>query len=95
MRRRAVRSPAIAAIAAVAAILATAAGCATPRPYRPLSTVFADAHIHDELEPSGVSHVVKRGETLYRIARTYAIDVADLMETNGIADPRDLSVGQE
>jgi murein DD-endopeptidase MepM/ murein hydrolase activator NlpD len=39
--------------------------------------------------------VVKRGETLYRIARTYSIDVADLMETNGIADPRDLSVGQE
>jgi murein DD-endopeptidase MepM/ murein hydrolase activator NlpD len=70
-------------------------GCAAPRPYRPLSTVFADARIHDELELSGVTHVVKRGETLYRIARTYGIDVADLMETNGIADPRDLSVGQE
>jgi murein DD-endopeptidase MepM/ murein hydrolase activator NlpD len=38
---------------------------------------------------------VKRGETLYRIARTYAIALADLMETNGIDDPRELSVGQE
>jgi murein DD-endopeptidase MepM/ murein hydrolase activator NlpD len=82
-------------LATVGALLAGLAGCAAKRPYRPLSTVFADAHIHDELDLSGVTHVVKRGETLYRIARTYGIDVADLMETNGIADPRDLSVGQE
>lgn len=80
---------------AVGAGLAAAGGCATHKPYRPLSTVFADAYIHDELELSGVTHVVKRGETLYRIARTYGIDVADLMESNGIADPRDLAVGQE
>jgi murein DD-endopeptidase MepM/ murein hydrolase activator NlpD len=82
-------------VAVVGALLAGAAGCAAPRPYRPLTTIFADAHIHDELELSGVTHVVARGETLYRIARTYAIDLADLMETNGIADPRDLTVGQE
>jgi murein DD-endopeptidase MepM/ murein hydrolase activator NlpD len=82
-------------LAAIAVALASVAGCPRPRPYRPLSVVFADAHIHDELELSGVAHVVKRGETLYRIARTYSIDVADLMETNGISDPRDLSVGQE
>lgn len=81
--------------AAIAALLAGLAGCPAKRPYRPLSTVFADAEIHDELELSGVSHVVKRGETLYRIARTYGIALADLLETNGIADPRDLSVGQE
>jgi lipoprotein NlpD len=82
-------------LALAAAVAWMASGCAAPRAYRPLSTVFADARIHDELELSGVTHVVKRGETLYRIARTYGIDVADLMETNGIADPRDLSVGQE
>ncbi|HSN13298.1 MAG TPA: M23 family metallopeptidase [Anaeromyxobacteraceae bacterium] len=92
MNLRAVRLP---GLAVAAAILSAGAGCAAPRPYRPLSTVFADAHIHDELELSGVSHAVKRGETLYRIARTYGIDVADLMETNGIADPRDLTIGQE
>jgi len=81
--------------ALLAAALASLAACGASRPYRPLTTVFADAHIHDELELSGVAHVVRRGETLYRIARTYGIDVADLMETNGIADPRDLTVGQE
>ncbi|HSM92189.1 MAG TPA: M23 family metallopeptidase, partial [Anaeromyxobacteraceae bacterium] len=91
MTRRAAR----AAGGLAAALLAGAAGCAAPRPYRPLTTVFADAHIHDELELSGVAHVVKRGETLYRVARTYGIDLADLMETNGIADPRDLTIGQE
>jgi murein DD-endopeptidase MepM/ murein hydrolase activator NlpD len=82
-------------LAALGALLAGLSGCAAPRPYRPLSTVFADAHIHDELDLSGVTHVVRRGETLYRIARTYGIDLADLMETNGIADPRELTVGQE
>jgi murein DD-endopeptidase MepM/ murein hydrolase activator NlpD len=80
---------------AIGAGLAAGGGCATHKPYRPLSAVFADAYIHDELELSGVTHVVKRGETLYRIARTYGIEVADLMESNGIADPRDLAVGQE
>jgi lipoprotein NlpD len=89
------RAPRAVALAAFAVVVASLGGCAPRRPYRPLSTVFADAHIHDELELSGVTHVVKRGETLYRIARAYSIDVADLMETNGIADPRDLSVGQE
>ena len=44
---------------------------------------------HDEPALAGVVHVVRRGETVYRIARAYGIDPADLMETNGIADPRD------
>lgn len=80
--------------AAVLALLA-AAGCPATRPYRPLPVIFSDARIHDELELSGVTHVVKRGETLYRIARTYGIALPDLMETNGIDDPAQLAVGQE
>jgi murein DD-endopeptidase MepM/ murein hydrolase activator NlpD len=39
--------------------------------------------------------VVKRGETVYRIARTYGIDPADLMETNGVDDPRNVAIGAE
>jgi murein DD-endopeptidase MepM/ murein hydrolase activator NlpD len=50
---------------------------------------------HDEPALAGVVHVVARGDTLYRIARAYGIDPADLMETNGIADPRALAVGTE
>jgi murein DD-endopeptidase MepM/ murein hydrolase activator NlpD len=38
---------------------------------------------------------VKRGETLYRIARTYGIDARDLMEVNDVADPRSLMPGAE
>lgn len=89
MIRRAARA------AALAALLAGAAGCPSTRPYRPLPVILGDAGIHDELELSGATHVVRRGETLYRIARTYGIAVADLMETNGILDPRELAVGQE
>jgi murein DD-endopeptidase MepM/ murein hydrolase activator NlpD len=43
----------------------------------------------------GVVHVVARGETIYRIARTYGMDPADLMETNGIVDPTVVAVGTE
>jgi murein DD-endopeptidase MepM/ murein hydrolase activator NlpD len=50
---------------------------------------------HDEPALEGIVHVVKRGETIYRIARAYAIDPADLMETNGISDPRTIAVGAE
>jgi murein DD-endopeptidase MepM/ murein hydrolase activator NlpD len=42
-----------------------------------------------------VTHVVKRGETAYRIARTYGIDVRELLELNDLRDPRQLEVGTE
>jgi murein DD-endopeptidase MepM/ murein hydrolase activator NlpD len=42
-----------------------------------------------------VIHVVARGETVWRIARAYGIDPADLMETNGILDPRAIAIGAE
>jgi murein DD-endopeptidase MepM/ murein hydrolase activator NlpD len=50
---------------------------------------------HDEPALEGIVHVVKRGETVYRIARAYGIEPADLMETNGISDPRTIAVGAE
>jgi murein DD-endopeptidase MepM/ murein hydrolase activator NlpD len=49
----------------------------------------------DGRDTAGVVHVVKKGQNLYRIARAYGIEVADLMETNGITDPRSVAVGQE
>jgi lipoprotein NlpD len=39
-------------------------------------------------------HVVKSGETLYRIASYYRIDQQDLASWNGIRDPNELRVGQ-
>ncbi|MGC3997793.1 MAG: M23 family metallopeptidase [Anaeromyxobacter sp.] len=50
---------------------------------------------HEEPAIAGVMHPVRRGETLYRIAKAYGIDLADLMETNGITDPRQVAVGTE
>jgi murein DD-endopeptidase MepM/ murein hydrolase activator NlpD len=53
------------------------------------------APLHDEFALAGVVHVVRPGETIWRIARAYGIDAADLMETNGLADPRALAAGAE
>jgi lipoprotein NlpD len=41
-----------------------------------------------------LTHVVRRGETIHRIARYYGISATTLMEANGIRDPRQLRVGQ-
>jgi len=51
------------------------------------------------LSPSGpaepsATHVVQRGENLYRIALHYGVSVDALMRENGIRDPRTLEVGQ-
>jgi murein DD-endopeptidase MepM/ murein hydrolase activator NlpD len=50
---------------------------------------------HDEFALAGVVHVVQPGQTLWRIARAYGIDAADLMETNGLSDERAIPVGAE
>jgi lipoprotein NlpD len=81
----------------LAAVLAALPACApasralAPRP------VLAPPDLDDDegRGGAGVIHVVKKGQTLYRIARFYGIDESDLMETNGITDPRTVDVGQE
>jgi murein DD-endopeptidase MepM/ murein hydrolase activator NlpD len=80
-----------------AAVLAAALalGCASaPRP-RPPPVPLTTAEPHVEPDLVGSMHVVKKGETVYRIARTYGIEVRDLMEVNDLADPRLLQVGME
>ena len=42
----------------------------------------------------GVDHVVERGQTLWRIAQVYGIDLGELARANGIDDPTKLEVGQ-
>jgi murein DD-endopeptidase MepM/ murein hydrolase activator NlpD len=59
----------------------------------PFPLTSAEPHVEPDLV--GTTHVVQKGETLYRIARTYGIDPAELMEANGIGDPRTLAPGQE
>lgn len=50
---------------------------------------------HIEPDLLGAVHVVKKGETIYRIARTYGIEPRDLMEANDLSDPRQLRLGLE
>ncbi|MBN1287270.1 MAG: LysM peptidoglycan-binding domain-containing protein [Anaerolineae bacterium] len=42
-----------------------------------------------------VTHVVQAGETLFRIAMRYGVDVGAVALANGIADANDIYVGQE
>ncbi len=41
----------------------------------------------------GVFHPVKEGETLWRICRTYGVDMQEVAEFNNIRDPRELRAG--
>lgn len=41
----------------------------------------------------GTFHVVSKGETLYRISKTYHVDLSELMRLNGIQDPSQLEIG--
>ncbi len=80
---------------AALAALALAA-CPAPRAHlRPPPVPLEAAAHHDEPALAGVVHVVRRGETVWRIARAYGIDPGDLMETNGIVDPTGVEVGAE
>jgi len=45
--------------------------------------------------PPGVYHIVGSGQTLWRIAHTYEIDIKDIMRVNNIKDPTQLGVGSE
>jgi lipoprotein NlpD len=80
-----------------AALLVVSLACAhlgrgaPPAPPFPLTS--AEPHVEPDLV--GAVHVVRRGETLYRIARTYGVTPLDLLEVNGLADPRQLEVGME
>lgn len=44
---------------------------------------------------AGRTHVVARGENLYRIALKYGLDPDELADANEISDPTKLAVGQE
>ena len=45
-------------------------------------------------QAGGVYHIVDSGQTLYRIAKAYNVDLKELMRVNNIQDPRHLGVGQ-
>lgn len=63
-------------------------GCATvPRP-QVCAPVIAP-------QPPGVYHIVEKGQTLWRIAHIYGIEMRSLMAVNGISDPSRIETGRK
>lgn len=48
-----------------------------------------------KVEPKGVYHTVKPGETLWRICRTYGVSLEEVVRLNGLEDPTKIQVGQK
>lgn len=48
-----------------------------------------------ESASEGQYYTVKRGDSLWKISKTYEIDVNTLAQTNGISATRDLKIGQQ
>jgi len=99
MRTRAFRC-----LAAVAGLILAIAwtGCATTRPAPSVRGPVPPAEAAQpgpapgeevEAQPEGVHHVVLRGQTMWRIARSYGVPLDDLARVNGIADPASVAAG--
>ncbi len=61
-------------------------GCATVEPPRPVTS--------GPIRFEGVYHVVLTGETLWRIAKVYHVDMGEIMRANRINDPTQIGLGQ-
>ncbi len=49
--------------------------------------IFSDVYGFKSGKPKGVYHRVKKGETLYSIAKAYSVHVQDLAEVNNVENP--------
>ena len=94
---------AVLAAACGCAVAARPAGTSTPRaqaqeiaaePSRPPAAASV-VPPHDEIaEPKdGIVHIVQPGQTLWRIARAYDVEIDTLVAANGIEDPARVEVG--
>ena len=66
-------------------VISTLSGCATA-PLHPVGVVPPRA---------GVYHIVGSGQTLWRISKTYNVDIQEIMRANSITDPNQIGVGEE
>ena len=86
---------------AVALVLSlVAVGCAgggTRHPVEstpPTSVSPPPATVNVDAAAVGVDHVVLRGQTLWRIAKVYGVEIEELARANGISDTSSLETGQ-
>ncbi|MBN2468785.1 MAG: peptidoglycan DD-metalloendopeptidase family protein [Deltaproteobacteria bacterium] len=74
------------------------AGCASPpasRHAKKEPPYLLRTSTPSGIRVQGVYHTIKRGETLWRIAKTYNIDLQYLAELNNIDDPARITAGQK
>ena len=74
------------------AVVVTTGGCAARTPTTP-STSQRMAAPQVAEAPEGVVHIVQAGQTMWRIARAYGIDLEKLAKANGIEDPTHVNTG--
>ncbi len=54
---------------------------------------FIDQRDITSYTPKGIYHRIEKGETMWRIAKTYGVDVEEIKSYNNIRDVEDLKVG--
>jgi lipoprotein NlpD len=59
-----------------------------------VATPKSSAPSQKRIERKGVYHVVERHQTLYRICKTYEVDIRQVASLNGISDHSKIEVGQ-
>lgn len=82
---------AIPALVVLLAVAVVTAGCSSSRRALPPSP---SPPATEAPRRGGVTHVVERGQTLWRIARAYEISVEQLARANAIEDATNIRVGQ-
>ena len=84
------------AVALLTSLALVAAGCAGPRrgSVQVRAVAAEPPAAIDSPERTGVRHVVRAGQTLWRIAWVYGVTVDELARVNGIDDPTSLAEGR-
>jgi murein DD-endopeptidase MepM/ murein hydrolase activator NlpD len=90
---------------ALLVVVIVTAACAPALPPREPARAVSPATVTgpDPAEPAAIviepaapiRHVVTAGQTLWRIARAYHVDLHDLMVANDIVDPTNVAIGTE
>ncbi len=88
-------------VAAVVSLLFLYTSCAVHAVKEPLEKApdhgieqKAETPPQTESPIDGIFHIVKKGENLYRISKTYGIDLSKIVEINNIEDPSKIYIGQ-
>lgn len=83
------------ATALIPLLLLVACASNTPAPVEVRTAVKPSAEVSSTLTERPGYYIVKRGDTLYSIARQFSRDYRSLAEWNGLTDPSVISAGQE